>query len=232
MKPAYSLLLSALVFAAPTIADEITIDVLSAVVPPPYGNLNVYGPPLPSSFDVVMTFDSLSGASAVSAIPTSQFAQGINFSQLSLQSWSMSADGTVLGSGSGGSVQGQIAPIEPGTAEGGGYFFNIDFSQGANSFDFNGDLFTRPIKVASLANDPVASFLSQAVDWSVELSLASAEWGTLEGEALSAGEGHVIVSIQPSVAVPEPPLLPLMALGLASVLLGAYGRRLKSNTHR
>jgi hypothetical protein len=225
MKPAHSLLLSALLFASPTFADEVTIDFRTPVVQIP--ELSDYGPPLPSLLDVVMTFDSLSGTSSVDATPTSQFAQGIVFSNLSLQSWSMTADGTLLASGgSGGSVDGTFEPVAPGfqinAANQGAYAFAIGFSDGANSFSISNDLFAASAPtVASLAHDPVASFLSQVAAGSSQwdsFEQASGEWGNLLASGFG-GAGVVTVTIQPSVSVPEPPLLPLMALGLAGVFL-------------
>jgi hypothetical protein len=222
MKANYPILLSALLFAPPTLADEVTIDVLSTVLPPPIGN-DVYSSPLPSVFDVTMTFDSLTGTSSVSAIPNNPYIQGVQFSGLVLQSWSVSADGTLLASGNAGTVSGYFAPM--GTM-GGFYDYNLGFTQGSNSFGIFGDL-AGPGTLASLANDPVGSFFSQipASSWFVQGSQASGEWGTLQGsQANTEGADHVIVTIQPSVSVPEPPLLPLMALGLASVFLGVRGR--------
>jgi hypothetical protein len=231
MKPAYSLLLSALVFASPAIADEITIEVTTPV---PDIQANQGNNPIPAYSEVVMTFDTLSGTSSISTIPNSPYAQGINFSELVLQSWSISADGALLAAGTGGTMQGMFHPIfnaiTPANT-GPGYFFDFGFSQGANSWEMEGDLsVSKPPTVASLSGDPVSLFFSQVMaapnNWHIEASESKGAWGQLVGSSLAQGGGVVTMVIDSPVSVPEPPLLPLMALGLASVFLGVHGRRL------
>jgi hypothetical protein len=205
------LLLSSVGLFGPLYAEEIQVDIQAPVA---QTDLNVWkSGPLPSSIDVVLTFDSESGTSQIGSIPNNPYLQSLHFQNLLIENITASAGGQTLFSASGAGLNGSFDPLMgmPLSGSFGAMDYQLQYSNGNVGFAIEGDFLDHAASLlAALGRDPVDTFLlNVAGNWNIEDVDISGSFGTLV-----AAPGSVEIRV---VGVPEPSVLALLTLALCGL---------------